>query len=121
MGCYNQNILGVYYKIFIGMRKELETLGLSPENQGETQFFKKQILICVEFTEDYSNSLKQDILSKILCHELAHAFLYESGRTDDANDESLVCWLEIMVEKIFNTYQNVFDNLIKGWYNINTL
>jgi hypothetical protein len=45
--------------------------------------------------------------NKILCHEIVHAFLYESGLQEsvDWDEELLVDWIACQGEKIFDAWK----------------
>lgn len=102
---FKVNVLESEYKIVFGLRSELPDL--KPEHSGETHFFKKLILVCTEFGEEYTAEEKSRVLKNIVLHELAHAFLYESGFDELADDERLVSWIEIMIPKLMRKNDEV--------------
>lgn len=103
---FRVNVLGAEYVAQIGARKELD---IQPEHSGECQYFRKRILVCNEFSEEIKKEDRPLVLKSIIRHEVAHAFLYESGREENANDEDLVTWLEIMSNKLVELQNLVAD------------
>lgn len=104
---FKVDVLGAEYVVQVGARKELN---IQPEHSGECQYFRKKILVCNEFSEEVKKEDIPLVLKSIIKHEVAHAFLYESGREENANDEDLVTWLEIMSNKLVEL-QNLVANL----------
>ena len=94
------NILGVKYKI-------IEV----PDNDtfdGLCDTSIKQIKI-VEYTPGYEPHVKGDlkyVRQKTIRHEIAHAFLYESGFDSNVpnSDEMLVDWIAIQAPKLFEAF-----------------
>lgn len=97
------NVLGTEYTIVTEVKRE-DDENLT-DNDGYIDFQTKQIVI-EEMIEEVG--MTKDIKSyekHVIRHELVHAFLYESGLTDYANDERIVDWLAVQfpkMGKIFN-------------------
>lgn len=84
------NILGTLYRVVID-NKYLE----DRDELGEVDFNKKII---------YLTNKKEALL-----HEIIHAYLYESGLEEWAQDEKLVTWIELQFNKILKSkdeYEN---------------
>ena len=105
-------ILDVPYSLKFGKRSEFPLM--SKEHQGETRFFTKEIFVCTDFEDDFTKEDKKVALENIIRHELAHAFLYESGFEDYASDEQLVTWMEIVLPRLM---QKVIDVVMDCKYN----
>lgn len=84
-------ILGTLYKVII-----------------DNQYLKeKDILGEIDFTEKiiYLTDKKEALL-----HEIIHAYLYESGLQEWAEDERLVTWMEIQFNKILYSKEKYETN-----------
>lgn len=95
------NVLGTEYTIKSGVKAEDDAHFSSSEADGYIDYQTKEIII-KEMPEE-SHELTNDIASYerlVIRHELAHAFLYESGLTDYAVDERLVEWMAIQLPKM---------------------
>jgi len=103
------NILGAEYTIITGVKEEDDAYFASNEEiGGYIDYLTKEIII--KQMPDYNPGLSKDIKSYerlVIRHELAHAFLYESGLTDYAADEQLVEWLAVQFPKM----AKLFDKL----------
>lgn len=100
---FNVNVLGTPYKCLVGGRAEL--MNLDRDFQGLCKVYSKEIWICdeIEDFEDFGESrshIKSKAIEEVLTHELAHAFLFESGLSDYSNDEILVQWIAINIKKL---------------------
>ena len=84
-------ILGTLYKVVIDNQylKEKDILG-------EIDFIEKII---------YLTDKKEALL-----HEIIHAYLYESGLQEWAEDERLVTWIEIQFNKILYSKEKYETN-----------
>ena len=51
------------------------------------------------------------MLSEVIRHELSHAFLYESGRVSDAENEEMAEYLSVIVPKICAAEKWIQSNL----------
>lgn len=96
---FSVSVLGTPYKCSVGSRKELT--GLDKEFQGCCKYYVKEILVCDEFTSDTGEE-EYGVLKETVVHELAHAFLYESGLLDYSQNEELVDWISINMQKLLN-------------------
>ena len=96
------NILGAEYTIITGVKEEDDAyLASNEEIDGYIDQQTKEIII--KQMPEYKPSLSKDLKSYerlVIRHELAHAFLYESGLTDYAADEQLVEWLAVQFPKM---------------------
>ena len=102
------NILGSEYTIITGVKEEDDAHFSSSEADGYIDYQTKKIII--KEMPEASHELTNDIPSYerlVIRHELAHAFLYESGLTDYAADERLVEWLAVQFPKM----KVLFDKL----------
>jgi Zn-dependent peptidase ImmA (M78 family) len=102
------NILGAEYTIKTGVKEEDDAHFSSSEADGYIDYQTKEIII-KEMPEP-SHGLTNDIPSYerlVIRHELAHAFLYESGLTDYAADEQLVEWLAVQFPKIAKLFEEL--------------
>ena len=100
---FNVNVLVTPYKCLVGGRTEL--MNLDRDFQGLCKVYSKEIWICdeIEDFEDFGESrshIKSKAIVEVLTHELAHAFLFESGLSDYSNDETLVQWIAINIKKL---------------------
>ena len=100
------NILGTEYDYEIST--ETEDIGLLRGN-GYCDAFKKRIIVEGEFNENDPNSV-QDIEAfkkKVKRHEIVHAYLFESGLTEYAENEQLVEWVAWQFPKLLETLKEV--------------
>lgn len=102
------NILGTKYSVFTSNDSE------EPRLTGYTGFCDDTVKeICLQdFTALTSDPHdKKDLKSmsnKVLRHEIVHAFLFESGLTENsdwAQNEELVDWIAIQGPKIYKAWQ----------------
>lgn len=90
------DVCGTEYTVLIGKREELDLL---PDHCGDCRSYgKKQIQICTDQFEDEKDN--RELMKEVVCHELSHAFLYESGLVHYSEDEVLVEWLSVMCQKL---------------------
>jgi len=75
---------------------------------GYAEFDKKKITVLAKRTET----------RRVVIHELIHAFLYESGHRQKANDEDLVELLTEIAERIAFILKNQFDEVQNDERNI---
>lgn len=91
-------VLGTEYTINRNVKRE-DDENLT-DNDGYIDFQTKQIVI-EEMIDEVG--ITKDIKSyenHVIRHELVHAYLYESGLTDYANDERIVDWLALQFPKM---------------------
>lgn len=103
------NILGAEYTIATGVTEEDDAhLASNEEIDGYIDYQTKEIII--KQMPEYNPGLSKDIKSYerlVIRHELAHAFLYESGLTDYAADEQLVEWLAVQFPKMAKLFEEL--------------
>ena len=103
------NILGAEYTITTGVTEEDDAHFASNEEiDGYIDYPAKEIII--KQMPEYNPGLSKDIKSYerlVIRHELAHAFLYESGLTDYAADEQLVEWLAVQFPKMAKLFEEL--------------
>ena len=102
------NILGAEYTIITGVTEEDDAHFSSSEADGYIDYQTKEIII--KEMPVPRPGLTNDIASYerlVIRHELAHAFLYESGLTDYAADEQLVEWLAVQFPKMAKLFEEL--------------
>lgn len=109
MNKFKINVLGTDYTFLVGSREEIK---IDADCQGLAKPYSKEILICDEFEGIYTVDTRRRALEEVIVHELAHAFLYESGLVEQSNNEALVEWISIMVRKITNATDTALNRLI---------
>ncbi len=109
------NILGTEYKIEFRNPDKDDKL---EEMEGYTDLFEKLIVIAnIEKREGYKNESAEKInkvKSKVLRHEILHAFLNESGLDCNSNrayswaeNEEMIDWFAIQSPKIYKVYKEL--------------
>jgi hypothetical protein len=98
----NINVLGTEYELIRGKEADYPKL---KNFGGYTETQTKKIIIKAEFDHDIMNLEGIDTLyvSKIMRHEITHAFLFESGldcNSEWGRDETLIDWIAIQIPKI---------------------
>ena len=107
------NVLGINYSIKTNAKRcdDLNANGLC-----ETQ---SKILYLNDFQEQAKDTESLELLTtsyrnKVLRHEIVHAFLFESGMSNNscgvkswATNEEMVDWFAIQSPKIFKIYQEL--------------
>lgn len=91
------NILGMPYTVCSST--DLMDTGLD----GECCYYSKRIKIrpWSKMLDDTASDLeKQSRYREVVRHEIVHAFLYESGLSEYAQDEQLVDWIAMQFPKI---------------------
>lgn len=99
------DILGTEYTVVVG--SELPKNGYD----GLCYTYDKVIHIAEDSEEVLTLEGKRRVLEEIICHEISHAFLFESGYAANSDEESLVVWLSRYVRKIDNCVIEVLDKL----------
>lgn len=110
LNCIDITICGVEYRI---KSVKPEKLYSNKENVnttiGECDFFEKEIRICPENGEGYK--LGDQKIQETLYHEIAHAWLEESGQ-EDINDERTVEVMSKFAKQLLVMYDNDFIDYI---------
>lgn len=100
------NILGTEYMI-----EEINPASSHKFNNanGIAELYSKKLLIdnTIGLQPDLEHENIKDYKKKVVRHEIAHAFLHESGLTEYCMDEYLVEWIAQQAPKIFKTMKEV--------------
>lgn len=105
----NINILGTDY--ILNRNVDANNDGNLIKADGYVDYQTKEIFVS-EFHEDVPGQVK-DIKRyerHVVRHELLHAFLYESGLTNYADDEQLVEWLAVQIPKVNKLFNKLEIN-----------
>lgn len=99
-------VLGTPYMVTVDKRENIQ---ISDGNGGECRNYSKRIKVVTDDVapENLEQGEKKEIIKEVIIHEVAHAFLYESGRVSDSDDESLVEWLSVLVPKIMKAVNDI--------------
>lgn len=100
------DVLGCVYNIVM-IDKEYKN---PPERLEEESAFVDVInkVICIDRRDEGNGDIGDPSEFEFLMrHELAHAFLYESGLEEYSNDETLVNWIAIQSYKIFKCFEKL--------------
>lgn len=97
------NILGTTYDIEFQERKRDSSATVNID--GTCDYTSKKIIIYNMDDYDYDNV--KIYINNVIRHEIAHAFLNESGLTAYSFDETLVEWIAIQVPKIIKLYNEL--------------
>lgn len=98
------NILGTEYDLCIGTEKEYPKL---KDKDGLCDTSTKKIIVRdMEDQKDDPDSLEdlETYKRKVIRHEIIHAMFYESGLSNEYNDETLVDWIAIQAPKLFTAF-----------------
>ena len=98
------NILGVEYTL-ITDGTSVEFPDLTDDSDGYCNFQSKQIVISKEYDDKTSDYAKY--LDAVVRHEVVHAYLYESGLHDYANDELIVDWIALQFPKMKKLFEEL--------------
>jgi len=100
------NILGTEYELKRAGQKDDTRL---EDNDGYCDEYAKIIGVCDDYNENFSQGTRKlDVFKKkVLRHEIIHAFLFESGLTEQGQDEELVDWLAVQFPKMLKAFQEV--------------
>ena len=99
------DILGTKYEIVCSSAEQDEKLKTM---DGYCDWTAKRIVIdtdiddCTESVEDVAKHFR-----RVATHEIIHAFFEESGMEEYSHDETLVCWLSAMVNRIVAEQEKV--------------
>lgn len=105
------NVLGTDYIMKIGKRKELSDI--ADDHCGNTYNYGKKLINIVtdQFSDDGEDEANVALIRETIMHELAHAYLYESGLVRYGDDEVLAEWFGVNCRKLMNTALEVEDEL----------
>lgn len=104
------NVLGTEYDIVIKPTGSEEYLGMC--------FYAKREIVVDDLSEreeykDAAEEVRERHRRRIMRHEILHAFLYESGLSNDSSpadywavNEEMVDWFAIQAPKIYAAYQS---------------
>ncbi|NBI08238.1 hypothetical protein [Senegalia massiliensis] len=105
------NILGQEYEVLLLTEEEYPKLKHLDAN-GIAELYNKQLIINKDGT--VQNEVTFDNLkaftSKVIRHEIVHAYFHESGLMDYCNDERLVDWIALQLPKMANTIDDFEKN-----------
>lgn len=107
-------VLGEEYNVFVGKREELENK-LPEDWDGACYTYDKNIYIVEDFEDVLTQGGKSELIEEVLTHELAHAFIFESGYNVHCNEEDLVVWMAKISRKLVNCVLEVLDLLGEIW------
>lgn len=105
LNCIDIDICGVKYRIKSMKQSEL----INTDAIAETDFFEKEIRICPINYGGYK--LGSEKIQETLFHELAHAFLDQTGQID-INDERTAEVMAMFARQILITIDNDFLDMI---------
>ena len=100
------NILGTEYDFSEATVKEDVSLH---DNNGYCDSYKKQMAVKREYVENVPDCVKDMNNFKRITkrHEIIHAFLFESGMREWAEDEELVDWIALQFPKMLETFKQI--------------
>lgn len=97
------SVLGTEYTIQHDLQSEM--------SDGDCGFYDKKIRIrpLENMLDSEESTIEERELRKqeVVRHEVIHAFLFESGRSEWARDEDLVDFLAIQSPKLFDIFQEL--------------
>lgn len=106
------SVLGTEYRVFITTDADDSRL---KNADGACDYYKKEILI--ERNPDIWQ--KRPYIEKVIRHEIIHAFMYESGLSnnwehkDFGQEETVVDWFAIQINKIIEAVTDVYADITK--------
>lgn len=105
MKTFSLNICGVPYTCTVGPRDKVD---ISLDAQGECNVYHKTIVVCTDLDSsfDKDEGARKKYMFEVIMHEIAHAFLYETGQTTLANDECMPEWMSVNVPKVMKCAEN---------------
>lgn len=107
------DILGTQYEVITQTEKENPKL---KDANGLCEVYSKRIILDVSSKDDemaFENIDK--FYSKVVRHEIVHAFFHEAGLDKYMDDETLVDVIAILMPKIYNAMKQVdIVSLMKG-------
>lgn len=100
------NILGTEYDFDVTSNTKDTRLF---ENDGYCDAYEKRIAIEGEHNESAPGSIKdfESLRKKVKRHEIIHAYFYESGLENYADNELFVDWIAWQSPKLFETFKSV--------------
>lgn len=96
------NVLGTTYTIKSDVKRADDPI--LADADGYIDYSTKEIIVEVLKPDVDTFKDMKAYKNKVIRHELVHAFLYESGMSDYAGDETIVDWLAIQVPKIAEVF-----------------
>ena len=106
------DILGTHYHV----RSVSETEDKRIRNKnGFTDWTSKEI--CIEKIWDGDLSVMDNLVKKVIRHELIHAFMFESGFGDCfehgeyGQEETVIDWFSFQFEKIANAIEKIYETV----------
>ncbi len=92
------NILGSEWTIQSQTEEENSKLA---DADGYCDYTARTITIKKKYADELLNLSDMDAYKqKVLRHEIVHAFLFESGLTDIARDETVVEWIAVQLSRL---------------------
>lgn len=110
------DILGEEYSLLFSDSSKDKILKTA---KGYCDVYSKRIIIGYIENPDYQTTTDYlNYYNSVLRHELAHAFLYESGDNyEEYNQEEMCNWLAVIAPKMMNIYEQCkIINKKKVWY-----
>ena len=103
------DVLGARYTVQIGTKEEL---GLSQDLIGSCEVYDKRISVFLGSLEDGEPESVAEIRAReVIQHELAHAYIKESGMCLTNEAEEMFCtFLETNLRKLMNSVLSVTDD-----------
>lgn len=103
------NVLGTVYKLQLDTPEEDDDNLV--ENDGYIDYQTNTIVVSA-FQEGVHGQTKdiQRYKDSVIRHELAHAFLYESGLANYSGDELLVDWMALQIPKMNRLFNELEIN-----------
>lgn len=99
------NVLGTKYKVHIIKEKQREKFtDLSDDADGYCNFYAKTIVV-VDEASDMQGS--EHYVNQVIRHELVHAYLFESGLHDYADNERIVDWIAMQIPKMSQLFDEI--------------
>lgn len=104
------NVLGTEYTVKIGKRKNLS---IADEQCGTCCNYGEKLIKIVtdQFNDEGDDEANEELIKEVMMHELAHAFLYESGLVTYSDDEVLANWISVNMRKLMNCALQLQDEL----------
>jgi len=100
------NILGTTYKV--GKASPKDDIRLE-ECDGYCDEYDKRICVCNDYNENFSQGSRNlsAFKKKVLRHEIIHAFLFESGLTEQGQNETYTEWIASQFPKLLKAFKKV--------------
>lgn len=115
MGNFTTTINGMAYTIELCHD---DTLRIKSPN-GEEENYTDGLCDCYKQRIILLDNMSEERIKRVLCHELAHAYLYEVYRNDTSNytEEEVCIFVENFIESIYNTadlFMKYYKGFVKG-------